>query len=332
MNSPFIDQIADWDNLLSAHHKARKGKRYREEVMSFELNLWENLAALQMELLWGSYKPGRYREFMVYEPKQRQILAAPYRDRVAQHAICNICGPGWDKSMITDTYACRPGKGTHAGVNRLQKWLRGLDRQGEVWVLKMDLEKYFASIRHSLAKQVIRRKVECHTTLAVLDAIIDSTAASYDPEPVGIPVGNLVSQWVANLVGNEIDQWAKRELRARHYIRYMDDMIVLCKTKQEALQAQTAFADKIDRLGFSFSKYSILPSGRGINFLGYRIWPTHRLLRKDSIKKMRRKMPEIKRMIAEGGEQERRAKATVNSWLAHARHANSENIIKSVTM
>lgn len=325
-----IERIVDWDNLLRAHHLARKGKRGREEVQAFEARLWENLGALQMELLWGTYQPGRYRSFVVYEPKRREIVAAPYRDRVAQHAICAICGPYWDASMIADTYACRPGKGTHAGAARLQRWLRGMDRQGEVWALKMDLSKYFASIRHSLARQVIRRKIACPRTLALLDTIIASTADPADLDPVGIPVGNLVSQYVANLVGNEIDQWAKRELRLRRYIRYMDDMVVLTATKAEALALRDAFEAKIDTLGFRFSKASVLPISRGVNFLGYRIWPTHRLLRKASIRRMRRAMRKMQKDYAGGKIALSQVQSRIASWVAHASHADSETLRRTM--
>lgn len=325
-----IERITDWDNLLRAHRLARKGKRGREEVQAFEARLWENLGALQMELLWGTYRPGRYRSFVVYEPKVREILAAPYRDRVAQHAICAICGPYWDASMIADSYACRPGKGTHAGADRLQQWLRGMDRQGETWALKMDLSKYFASISHDLARRVIRRKIACARTLELLDAIIASTAGDDEEYPVGIPVGNLVSQHVANLVGNEIDQWAKRELRLRRYIRYMDDMVVLTTTKTEALALRHAFEVKIDTLGFRFSKASVLPINRGVNFLGYRIWPTHRLLRKDSIQRMRKTMRKLKKDYAAGRIGLDQVRPRIASWAAHAGHADSEALRKEL--
>lgn len=119
-NKRLIEGVIDWDNLQRAHRLARRGKRDRHEVGLFEASLWEELGALQMEMLWGTYQPGRYRSFVVYEPKKREILAAPYRDRVAQHAICSMCGPIWDRAMIYDSYACRPGKGTHAGAARLE--------------------------------------------------------------------------------------------------------------------------------------------------------------------------------------------------------------------
>jgi len=329
-NKRLIDQIIDWENLLEAHRLARRGKRDRGEVAAFETNLWEELGTLQMELLWGTYAPGRYRSFVVYEPKRREILAAPYRDRVAQHAICNICGPIWDRAMIHDNYACRVGKGTHVGADRVEKWLRGMVASGDTWVLKMDVSKYFFSIRHDLAKAVVRDRIQCPATLQLLDSIIDSTADPADPDPVGIPVGNLTSQWIANLVGNRIDQWAKRERRLRRYARYMDDMVVLVRTKDEALALRQAFDDKLASMGFRFSKTSVLPASRGVNFLGYRIWPHKRLLRKDSVRRMKRRMREMEWQYARALIDPADVRQRIASWVAHARHADSETIRRRV--
>ncbi|ACL72698.1 RNA-directed DNA polymerase (reverse transcriptase) [Thioalkalivibrio sulfidiphilus HL-EbGr7] len=326
-----IEAIVDWDNLQEAHRLARRGKRDRHEVATFEANLWEELGALQMEMLWGSYQPGRYRSFLVYEPKRREILAAPYRDRVAQHAICTLCGPIWDAAMIDDSYACRPGKGTHVGATRVEQWLRGMTAAGgAVWVVKMDVSKYFASIRHDLAKAVVRDKISCPATLQLIDAIIDSTADPADPDPVGIPVGNLLSQWIANLVGNRIDQWAKRELRLKRYARYMDDMVVLVRTKQEALTIRDQFDDKLASMGMRFSKASVLPASRGVNFLGYRIWAHKRLLRRDSVRRIKRNLKAMRWQYARGGIGLEEVRQRVASWVAHADHADTETLKRRV--
>lgn len=321
-----IGQIVDWDNLISAHRKARLGKRNRDEILAFESGLWEELGRLQMEMLWGTYQPGRYRAFEVYEPKRREILAAPYRDRVAQHAICNVCGPIWDRSMIADSFACRVGKGTHAGANRVQAWLRGMQATGPAWVLKMDVSKYFPSIRHSLARAVVRDKIRCPGTLLLLDRIIESTAGADELDPCGIPVGNLTSQWIANLVGNRIDQWAKRELRLRRYARYMDDMVVLLRSRAEALQVRAAFEAKLGSLGLHFSKTSVLPAARGVNFLGYRIWAHKRLLRRDSVRRMKARLRELQWRYARGDVTLPEVRQRIASWVAHAEHADTENL------
>lgn len=325
-----IESIIDWDNLIAAHHLSRKGKRDQKEVVQFEANLWEELGAIQMEMLWGTYQPGRYRRFIIYEPKRREVLAAPYRDRVVQQAICRVTGPLWDKAMIKHNYACRPGKGTHAGADQVQKWMLGLTATGPCWILKMDVSKYFPSISHELSKKVIRRKIQCEKTLRLLDILIDSTAAEGEVNPVGIPVGNLTSQWIANLVGNEIDQWAKREMRIKRYARYMDDMVCLVRTKDEALFLRLQFESKLRELGMKFSKTSVLPYERGCNFLGYRIWPHKRLLRRDSIRRMKRRLKRMEYLYKKGDIELPYIQQRVSSWVAHANHAKAESLKKKL--
>ncbi|MCX8016795.1 MAG: hypothetical protein N2690_02655 [Rhodocyclaceae bacterium] len=159
-----IERIADWDNLLLAYRKARRGKRHRDEVQRFASDLWLHLGNIQHHLLSGSYRMGVYRRFVVYEPKRREILAAPFADRVVQHAVLNVLQPIWDRQMIDHTYACRPGKGTHAGALRIQQWLRDMARQrplSDIWVAKTDFSAYFRSIRHGDLKRIIRRKIVC---------------------------------------------------------------------------------------------------------------------------------------------------------------------------
>lgn len=332
-NKRLIERVCDWDNLVAAHKRARMGKRRRFEVVEFEQDLWANLGALQMELLHGTYRVGRYRRFVVYEPKKREILAAPYRDRVTQQAIVGVTGPIWDKSMIADTYACRPGMGTHAGAERVQQWLRRLSATHgyqNVWCLKMDVSKYFASISHPLAKHVMARRVRCQKTLAILNHIVDSTATEGDPHPVGVPPGNLTSQWIGNLVGDIIDQWAKRDMRLTHYVRYMDDMVVLHPDKEFLLVLREDFRAKLAELGMRFSFAEVLPISRGVNFLGYRLWPYHRLLRQRSIVKMRRDLRALERRFEYGDVTLTDVNMRVMSWLAHASHANAYGISRSV--
>ena len=319
-----IGLIADWDNLEHAYRKARRGKRGSEEVEAFAANLFDELARLQCEVITGTYRMGAYRRFVVYEPKRREILAAPFRDRVLQHAILNIVEARWDKAMIDDTYACRTGKGTHIGADRIQRWLRDMSKQrplADIWVAKTDFSKYFASLHHADLKRVARRRIACQGTLAILDEIIDST-----PGDVGIPVGNLTSQWLANLLGNEIDQWIKRELRVKRYIRYMDDTVALFHTQAEAQIYMAKLEERSATFGLKFSKSSIQRASFGVNMLGYRIWPTHRLLRKRSIVKFKRGMKQVNQRITCGNSTKEERTARALAWDAHAKRADTHRL------
>ncbi len=316
-----IEQIADWDNLLLAHQRARAGKRDRTEVQAFGNDLWLHLGNIQHHLLAGSYAMGAYRSFVVYEPKRRQILAAPFGDRVVQHALLNVLEPIWDASMIEDTYACRPGKGVHVGVARLQRWVRDMAKGQpleSVWIAKTDFSGYFKNIRHADLKMICRRKVACQRTLQVLDTIIDST-----PGGVGIPVGNLTSQWLANLLGSEFDQWIKRELGVKRYLRYMDDCVAIFASQSEAELFIRQLQDRAAAHGLWFSKWSVHRASQGINMLGYRIWPTHKLLRRRAVVAFRRDVRRIKAGVAAGELAPGAVADRVMAFVAHAKHADT---------
>lgn len=202
-------QIIDWSNLLLAARKAQKGKRFRDNVLAFNYNLEPELFKLQSELKEQTYRPGAYRSFRIYDPKPRLISAAPYRDRVVHHALCNIIVPLIEKSFIHDTYANRVGYGTHRALARFIQFARS-----SRYVLQCDIRKYFPSIDHEILKQIIRRKIKCQDTLWLIELIIDS---SNPQEPVveyfpgddlltpllrrhGLPIGNLTSQFFRELV------------------------------------------------------------------------------------------------------------------------------------
>ena len=330
-------QIYAFENLHAAYLRARKGKRDRHEVRRFEQDLEGNLIQLQNELIWGEYKTGRYRCFMVEEPKRREVAALPFRDRVVQHALVGVIEPLWERRFIADSYACRPGRGTHRGADRAQAMLRKVKREhGQVYALKADIAKYFASIDHAVLKQLLRRRIACRRTLALADSIIDSTSAQVAHPGVGLPIGNLTSQLWANVYLHELDEFVKHGLRERHYVRYMDDFVVIHHDKahlhQVRAQIETFLADTL-RLRTN-SKTQVFPvgaiGGRALDFLGYRIWPTHRKLRKSSISRITRTLRRFQRWYAAGRIALARVRASVMSWLAHAAQANARGLVRYV--
>lgn len=267
--------IYSFESLYEAYLRARKGKRYRSEVLRFAGHLEGNLIQLQNELIWKMYKTGRYREFYIYEPKLRLVAALPFRDRVIQHALVAAIEPIWESRFIFDSYACRVGKGTHAGADRAQYFLRReQQRSGRIYILKGDINKYFASIDHTILKQLLRRRIACPDTLGLLDEIIDST-----PNP-GIPIGNLTSQLFANIYLHELDKFVKYTLKEPSYMRYMDDFIVVHHDKahlQRIRWVVEAFLESRLKL-VTNDKTQAFPvaakTGRALDFLGYKIWPT----------------------------------------------------------
>ena len=223
-------QLIAFENLWRAWRQARRGKSRSTGAVAFELNLERELLTLQRELADGSYQPGGYRLFTLYERKPRLIAAAPFRDRVVHHAVMNIIEPPLDRTFIFDSYACRQGKGTHAAVNRYQRWA-----QRYPYVLKLDVRRYFPSIDHALLKAKLRRRIADPHVVALLDQIIDGSPADVAGDPLyfpgddlltpaerqrGIPIGNLTSQFFANLYLDDLDHWLKEQCRVPAYLRY----------------------------------------------------------------------------------------------------------------
>jgi len=323
-----FEKIYNFENLYRAYLTARRGKRRSDDVLRFENDLEGNLIQLQNELIWGKYKTSPYRYFTVYEPKERQIASLPFRDRVLQHAVVAVIEPIWEARFVADSYACRRGKGTHACADRAEQMMRRVKRDhGDVWVFKADISKYFQSIDHLRLKSFLRRYIRCRRTLALLDEIIDSAGAG-----TGLPLGNLTSQLFANVYLHELDEFVKYELRERHYVRYMDDFVIFGNDKLRLHELRVeveAMLWRRLRLATN-SKTQVFriggPNGRALDFLGYRIYPTHRLIRKASVRRAARALRRLVYEYRNGFVELLRVRQTVVSWIAHASHASSKNI------
>lgn len=322
------EKIYDFGNLHRAYIKARRCKRYKGDVLLFSANLEEELITLQNELIWGTYRTGRYRRFTVYEPKTREIAALPFRDRVLHHAVCNIVEPLFERKFIKDSYACRAGKGTHAGSSRLVNFLRRAQRGwGKLYCLKADISKYFPSIDHDVLKRIVRRTIRCKRTLSLINEIIDSSG-----EGKGLPIGNLTSQLFANVYLNELDHLVKEEMKIKFYLRYMDDFVILHNDKKQLHQRMAdieGFLKHKLRLELN-PKTSVFQVLRGVDFLGYRTWATHKLLRKRGIVGMRRRLKRLMSGHREGRVDSKTIKAVIASWMGHVKQASSYNVIKRV--
>lgn len=316
------EKIYDFDNLFAAYKMARKNKRFKDEVMQFTLQLEDNLIEIHNELVYESYQPGRYREFLVREPKERLVLALPFKDRVVHQAICRVIEPIFDRTFIYDTYACRKNKGVLAGVKRLWYFLNKMQtNNNNVYCLKMDVKKYFYSIDHDILKRLVRRKIRCKRTLSLLDIIIDST------DNPGIPVGNLTSQLFANIYLSRLDHYIKEDLRAKYYVRYMDDMVILCGDKKklwEILGAIKEFLWRELRLELN-SKTQVFNVNRGIDFLGYRQFSNIRILRKRTIIKNYRKFKKLNRV-----NNDRKIGKSLASFNGLCKHCSSRKIIENI--
>lgn len=334
-------EIYDFENLFRAWESAGAGKRFRDEVLMFENNLEANLIDIQNHLIYGTYECGRYRPFYIYEPKKRLIMALPFRDRVVQWAIYRQLFPIFDRQFIPDSYACRKGKGVHAAADRLQYWLRQTDRKPmRFYYLKLDISKYFYRVDHAVLLEILRRKIQDEPLLCLLEKIINCETTAFglpvglDPDAcspedrlynVGMPIGNLTSQMFANLYLNELDQFAKHTLKLHYYIRYMDDVIILHPDKAylgEVKNEIEQFLNDVLHLQLN-SKTAIRPCTMGIDFVGFRIWATHRKLKKKTVKKIKRSVKNLAKLRAEGEIAEKTLKQAIASYKGILSHCDS---------
>lgn len=324
------DAVCGFGNLLAAYRRARRGKRHRAAVQRFEQDLEGNLLRLQQELRDETYQVGRYHVFDIYEPKPRAVAALPFRDRVAQHSLIAQLEPLFERGFIADSYACRPGRGMHRGADRTQAMLRAVKRKhGRVYVLKADVKSYFAHVDHGVLMALLRRRVRCRPTLALCQRILDSFGETMDGRRIGMPIGNLTSQLFANIYLDALDHYVKRDLKWRHYLRYMDDFVLIGPDKaalHTALARIRCFLAEQLRLHLN-RKTQIFPvalrNGRGLDYLGYHLWPTHRRLRKASIARLIYTLKRSQRDYWRGHLDWKRLRARIQSWLAHARHAQT---------
>jgi RNA-directed DNA polymerase len=289
-----MDAIADPANLQLSFWKAAKSKRAKADCRAFQENLDENLATLREELLSGSAGIGEYHTFTIHDPKERTICAASFRERVLHHALMNVCEPVLERAAIFDSYACRKGMGAQAAVRRAAAYAR---QHG--WFLKMDIRKYFDSIDQGVLRGLLRRKFKDAGVLDLFDRIL----ASYETAPgCGLPIGNLTSQHFANFYLAPLDRFLKEHLQRRCYVRYMDDFVVWGETAAE-MRAVWVEVEVFLRTELKLDlKPNVVLSRteRGMDFLGYRIFPDDLRLARRSKRRFVRKFRAYEREHEEG--------------------------------
>ncbi len=325
------EKIIDYDNLLFAYKQTIKGSRkYRKDAILFSMLDTLNMVRLWKDLKEGSYSIGEYIRFMVYEPKERIISAPRVRDKIVQFATHTIIKDVYSNVFISDSYACLEERGTHKAVDKVQKYMRIAEREwGDAWIVKFDISKFFYSIDRNILKRILREKIACKKTLWLLDLIIDSS-----PEGErGIPLGNVTSQDFANIYLNELDQYVKRYIGIRCYVRYMDDAIAVVRTKEEAQELKKKmiwFVREKLNLRENPRKTQIFPLKQGVNAYGFKIWTTHKKVRDQSKRAMKRRIKAMNYKIKNGDLTVKEVKQAVDSWLGHARHSNSYNLCKKI--
>jgi len=327
------DKIYNWGNLVSAFKKARKSKRGKPEVAEFEFNLEKELYSIQTDLIKKSYNFSGYNFFTIQEPKERLISCAPFKDRVVHHAICNILEPILDKSLISDVYACRKGKGLHHAIKRAYYFYRNSE-----YVYKFDIQKYFYTIDHEILLCKIMRKIKDPHLICLLKNLLEtylSTSEYYLPfendlifeygRSRGLPIGNLTSQIFANFYLSDFDHFMKEKMKCRNYIRYMDDILVFgdCKEELEKVKQNVEQLLTEIRLHIHPNKNQIFKTKHGVNFLGFRF-------KDNQIKLQNRNLVRFKRKLHDFASREVSIDDMILSFNGHLGYFNSGHCRKIV--
>lgn len=318
-----FDRLCEYQALEAAARRAARGKGGRLEVGRFFFRLESELLSLQADLLSESYCPGAYRCFRIRDPKERTICAAPFRDRVLQHALCAVLEPVFERGYIHDSYACRVGRGSHRALQRAQQYARR-----QAYFLKLDIRQFFHSIDHGILKARIARKVKDPRVLALVARVIDHPAPGL-ASGKGLPIGNLCSQHFANLYLDPLDHRIKEDLRLPGYLRYMDDMLLFAadrRTLRVAAEELEPWLAGSLALGLKPAATLLAPVREGIPFLGFRVFPGLIRVRAENWRRFRIRLRRRLRELAAGEIAEARFLASLQSQFGHLEQGNTRTL------
>lgn len=317
-----FDKIVSLDNLYEADKRARRQKSHRPEVMLFDKNKDKLLLDLQRKLINGEYETSEYYVFKIYEPKEREIFKLPYYpDRIVHHAIMNIMEPIWVSASIKGTYSCIRKRGIHKALKDVKFALK--DEINTQYCLKLDIRKFYSSIDHDILKTIIRKKIKDKRLLSLLDEIIESAQ--------GVPIGNYLSQFFANLYLTYLDHWIKEQKKVRYYFRYADDIVILGGDKQQLRDLFYNIQDYLNnklKLNFKDNWQIFKVDSRGIDFVGYRVFHTHTLLRKRIKKRFCKK---INKLNKKQNLDKDTYKQKICSYIGWIKYCNGRNLLNKMS-
>lgn len=333
--------LCSYDNVLLAFKKARKRKTLKPYVIGFEQDLKNNLLQLRYELLFHAYRPKPIKIFILKDPKTRKIGKSEFRDRIVHHALCNIIEPILEKRFIYDSYANQKRKGTLAAIKRFDIFKRKVSRNFTTikgskkikgFVLKSDVKQFFETVDHNILMNILKRAIKDEKVMRLIKIIL----ANYNTKEKGkgMPLGNLTSQFFANVYLNELDQFVKHKLKAKYYLRYVDDFVILNRSREQL----EIYKEKINRflrktLGLQLhpEKSKIVPLDNGTTFLGLRIFAYHKMLRKRNLRKFARKCAQLYMEYVRGLISYDKVYDFFEGWFAWSKHANTYRFRRSIS-
>lgn len=333
-------KLCSMENLGLAFCKARRRKIKKWYVVNFEENLEEELKKLHEDLATLTYQPQQLTRFIIRDPKTRTIHASRFRDRVVYHALVNILEPIFEMLFIYDSYASRKGKGTHKAVQRFDSFKMKISQNGRLiknaydnnqvvgYVLKADIRHYFDTVDHEILLKVIKRKIHDKSVIWLIRRILKNFDAPIKGK--GMPLGNLTSQFFANVYLNELDYFVKHTLKAEYYIRYVDDFVILHSDREILEHYKELIQEYLItlRLELHPDKSKIIPLRNGISFLGYRIFYHHKLLRKSNLRKFQKELGKKLSLYHQGFLSKEQLLGNLQGWFGYAKWANTYKLRK----
>ncbi len=336
-------RLVSWDNLLTAYAKCRRKKRSRPEAAAFDFAWEEHLLALQADLMEGTYRPGPYRNFYVHIPKRRKISAAPFRDRIVHHAVVRVLEPIYEPRFLYDSYACRRHKGTHRAIHRAQYYMRR-----HAYCLKTDVVKFFPNVDHGVLFDLLGRRIRdrrlmdlVETILASgVDVLTDEATQEFFPgddlfallRPKGLPIGNLTSQFFANVVLDPIDHLIKEELRVPGYIRYADDLLLFGDDKRQLWEWREALAERLAtmRMKLHAAKTQVRATNTDLKFLGFVLSREGRRLQQSVILRFNLRLRRLRWLWKHGLATTEDIRRSLAASQSHADFGNARGVLRDL--
>lgn len=309
------EKICASENIELAIERAERGRKKKTAIRWFNEDKERLTEELRLMLEHETYTVSKYSSFNVSEPKERTIHCLPfYPDRIIQHAIMNVICPIFIEKFTSDTYSCIKDRGIHQCVAKLKTALE--DKEHTAYYLQIDIRKYYPSIDREILKAKLRRIIKCERTLRLIDKIVDSHHES------GIPIGNYISQYLSNYYLSDVDHYVKEQLGVKYYFRYADDLLFFGSAKQEMNELLKKIITEVEKLNLKIkNNIRISPTERGIDFIGYKFYPTHTLLRKSIKQRMKQKIKMLK------GVDDMIFKTQMASHYGWAKHCNAKNLL-----
>ena len=323
------ERIISFENLIRSFYRCYKGrKKRREDAIKFYMNLEGEIERLRQELKDKTYRPGRYRYFKIYDPKERVIAVAQFRDRVVHHAVVDVLEEIYLPYFYEHSYACIKGRGSHRAVLKAKEYIKENE-----WYLKMDIKSYYDTIPHDGLKRVLRERIEDEDVMWLVGRILEVSEESSGITGAGIPIGNLTSQFFGNVYLDKLDWYIVKELGVKYYIRYMDDMVLFSNSKEDLKRWRDLIRSYVeDELSLRLKDKAVYIQKRenGLGFLGYRVYPNLIRVRNRNIKRFKKKMRMRLDEYYRGKITARKVIQSVQSLLGYMRFADTGNLLRSI--